>query len=452
MIESKLPALSFGLIQGGEVVHQRGLGFRSIEPRLPATPATLFGLGSVTKVFTALAILQLQERGLLTLEDPLSRYFPVQLSRFEEPVRLWHLLSHASGLPALGLSESKMSDEWFMTGYPVADGDDLMAFLEGASTWAECPPGERWFYLNEGYMLLGLLIEQVSGQGYREYVNEHILAPLGMSRTVWGAEQIAADPDAATPYMLDRAGQHRRGANLISDLPAGGGLVSHVEDMTRFLLMFLKGGVAADGTRLVSQASLDQMARPRVAMPQAREAGVVEGVEALPGPATYFGYGLQVQEEFPGPPILAHGGGVMGGTTYIAFIPEAQVGVVLLSNGHGYPMGQLALIALATLLGKDPEHLPFLRRQRLMRRLLGRYEAFRGTIQAELRPLGEMAELLLHFHHEDRKVPLMPLYLGEERSRFVALSGGRRLTVEVHHTDDGTTLVYERYKFRRCER
>ncbi len=337
-----------------------------------------------------------------------------------------------------------------MTGFPVADGDDLMVFLEGAASWAAFPPGERWFYLNEGYMLLGLLIEKLSGQGYREYVNEHILAPLGMSRTVWGAEEIAADPDAATPYMLDRAGQHRIGANLISDLPAGGGLVSNVPDMSRFLLMFLHGGVAADGTRVVSQESLAQMAQPRVAMPQEREAGVVEGVEALSGPAAFFGCGLQIQEEFAGLQLLAHGGGVMGGTTYIAFSPEAQVGVVLLSNGHGYPMGQLALIALATLLGREPEQLPFLRRQRLMRRLLGRYEAFRGTIQAELRPLGEMAELVLHFHHEDRKVPLMPLYLGEKEARFVALSGGRRLTAEFHHTDDGTTLVYERYKFRRC--
>lgn len=450
MVETKLPGLSFGLIEDGGVVHQRGLGFRAIESRLPTTPATLFGLGSVTKVFTALAIMQLQEQGLLSLDDPLEAHLPARLSRFEEPVRLWHLLSHSSGLPGLGLSETKMSERWFMTGYPVADGDDLMAFLHGAEAWAHCPPGERWFYLNEGYMLLGGLIEKRTGQPYMEYLRDHILHPLGMARTFWNAEHIAADPDAATPYMLDRSGEHFRGANLLSHLPAAGGLVSNVEDMNRFLLMFLNGGVASGGTRIVSEASLSLMMTPKVPMPQEADLSV-DGVEATPGPAAFFGNGLQIQEAFPGARVVAHGGGVMGGTTYIAFIPEQKAGVVVLSNGHGYPMGQIALAALATVLGQEPDQLPVLRRDHLMRRLTGRYEAFRGTIHAEVRGRGELLELCILFHHEDRIVPLIPVSLSESESRFFALTSGRRMTVEFL-SDDGTMdLLYERYKFRRCE-
>ena len=119
MQETHLPGLALSLIQvDGESDH-RVFGFRDIETRRSVTPRTLFGLGSITKVFTALAVFQLCDRGLLDLDDRIDRWLELDLKPYGEPIRVWHLLSHTSGIPALGFSESKMSDEWFMHGIPV---------------------------------------------------------------------------------------------------------------------------------------------------------------------------------------------------------------------------------------------------------------------------------------------------------------------------------------------
>jgi CubicO group peptidase (beta-lactamase class C family) len=456
MIASKLPAVSFALLRDGEVVGCKALGFRDIDRRLPATPATLFGIGSITKVFTALAIMQLQDRRVLHVDDPVSRYVDFHVEPRGELIRIRHFLSHTSGIPALGFSESKMSERWFMTGYPISDEEDLLTFMQGAEDWAHSPPGERWFYLNEGYVLLGSIIEEVSGQHYADYVREHILLPLGMTRSYFDRGQVEGETDVATPYMLDREGRHFVGSNLYGQMPAAGGLVSNTEDMARFAGMFLRHGKSADGMQIISRDGLAAMMETRVQLPQDADETLAGDSEIVSGAVTFhptysghYGYGLQIYRDFLGHHVIGHGGGVMGGTSYLAVIPERQVGVVLLANGHGYPMGQLAMYALSALVGHDPQELPFVRRHHLIERLQGRYESFRGTIQAEVASRGELLELKIKFQHEDRIVPLIPLQLDEREPRFYTLSSGRQLPVEFRCSAETVDLVYERYKFRK---
>lgn len=455
MIDTRLPGVSLALVANGTVVHQSGLGFRHLERRLAVTPQTLFGIGSITKVFTAVAILQLRDRGLLQLDDPVDRYIALPLKPAGQPIGIWHFLSHTSGIPALGFSESKMSDRWFMAGFPIADDEDLLTFMHGAESWVHAPPGERWFYLNEGYVLLGSIIEKVTGQTYVDYVTEHILQPLGMERSYFTREQVEGDPDHATPYLRDRDNTLFVGSNLYSPIPAAGGLVSSVEDMARFALLFLNEGRTTAGAPLISPESLQMMMEPRVRLPHEEEPGFPEaetwaqGDDVPPEYAGYYGYGLQIYPNFYGNDLVGHGGGVMGGTSYLAVVPDRQVGVVLLANGHGYPMGQLAMYALAGLLGQDPEHLPFVRRDRLLNELCGDYESFRSTIRGEVLRKGDILELQIHFHHEDRVVPFIPVELGDHTSQFLAFSGGRRVAAEFVRSETSIDLVYERYKLRK---
>lgn len=455
MIETQLPGLSLALIENGTITHQCGFGFRHLERRLPVTPETLFGIGSVTKVFTALAILQLRDRGLLNLDDAVDRYVDLPLHPAGQPIRIWHFLSHTSGIPALGFSESKMSDRWFMNGFPIADDKDVVTFMHGAESWVHAPPGERWFYLNEGYVLLGSIIEKVTGQTYADYVTEQILQPLGMARSYFTRQQVESEADHAIPYLRDRNGTLFVGSNLYSPIPAAGGLVSNVEDMARFALVFLNQGRTGEGRAIISPESLQMMMEPRVGLPHETEPDFAEAAASSqndgipPDAAGYYGYGLQIYRDFYGHDLVGHGGGVMGGTSYLATIPDCQVGVVLLANGHGYPMGQLAMYALAGLLGQDPERLAFVRRDRLLHALCGSYASFRGTIQAEVLRKGDMLELQIHFHHEDRVVTLIPEELGDRGSRFFTLSGGRRMAVEFARSGASVDLVYERYKFRK---
>lgn len=164
MAETKLPGVSIALIDRGEVVYSRGFGFRDIERGLPATPRTLYGIGSVTKSFTCIALLQLQEQGRLRVDDPVDRYLPLSVRPMGEAVRIHHFMTHSSGIPALAYAEAVIRHSVGATDtfVPIGSYDDMLNFVNGAQAWTYTRPGERWFYLNEGYVLLGAIIEKVS--------------------------------------------------------------------------------------------------------------------------------------------------------------------------------------------------------------------------------------------------------------------------------------------------
>jgi CubicO group peptidase (beta-lactamase class C family) len=346
MIATRLPGLVLLLIENGEVVHRRGLGFADVGRRTPPGSDTLIGIGSITKLFTALAVMQLQERGKLDLDDPVSTHLGHDLRARGEPVRIRHLLSHSSGIPALGFSESKMSRRWSTDGYPVASAADMLTFMSGSDRWDQAAPGERWAYLNEGYVLLGAIIEAAGGGDYRDHIRQALLEPLGMTRSHFDRALVEREPDRVTPYMLDRDNRLFVGSNLYSEIPAAGGLVSTAEDLAKLALMLLNGGRSATGAQVVTAASLETMRQPVVALP------AVE-TDLYPAPAAgrsreLFGLGLYLQEAFLGVDVIGHGGGVMGSTGYLGVIPERGLGVVLQTNGHGYPMRQLARCSTKT--------------------------------------------------------------------------------------------------------
>lgn len=439
MIETRLPGLSMALLHEGDVI-TRNFGFKDLASRTPPSSDTLFGLGSITKVFTAVAIMQLRDKGLLNLDDAVNAYFELDL---EPSIQIKHLLSHSSGLPALGYSESKMSERWWLDGYPVTSLADILTFMQGAKNWAQAQAGERWFYLNEGYILLGGIIEQVSGQAYTSYIHDHILEPLGMQRSFFTREQVEQDPDHATPYLKERDGSFFVGSNLYSTTPAAGGLVSNTNDMLRFARMLLAD---PDVPTLLSQNALELMQTPVVALPQ-KESQFFAPKEAQQN--SFFGLGLQIHQDFLGHTVISHGGGVMGGTTYLALMPERQLAVILLSNAHAYPMRQLALAALATLVGEDFRQLDFVRIDNLLHSLEGSYSSFRDTIQAKVSRRGDSLELALTFKHEDRQVYLHPVSFSEQRSRFSTFSNGHQQMVDFIHHQDKLELIFERYCFRK---
>ncbi|MFN3347188.1 MAG: serine hydrolase domain-containing protein, partial [Candidatus Bipolaricaulaceae bacterium] len=218
MRRTRLPGVSLALVRGDEVVYARGFGFRDLEKKLPATPATAYGIGSITKSFTALAILQLAEEGKLSLDDPVEKFLPLKIRPFGEPIRIWHLLTHTAGVPALAYAEAELRWEQGTGGRPLALAtvEDFLAWLNGAADWVEARPGQRWFYLNEGYILLGGIMEKLSGLAYADYVRKRILGPLGMTSTGFLGEDV---PELATPYVVPAEGQPKPGK--IRPIPIG---------------------------------------------------------------------------------------------------------------------------------------------------------------------------------------------------------------------------------------
>ena len=437
MSKTHLPAISVAAVENGQIIYSKGFGLRNRAYGLAATPNTLYAIGSVTKSFTALSIMQLFNEGKLSLEDPVSEYAPLELKSMGEPVKIWHLLTHSSGIPALAYAEAIIR---YATGaggkwIPMATYDELFAFMQEAEKWALTKPGERWFYLNEGYLLLGYIIEKVSGANYQKYVENNILEPLGMKRTFFGREKLERDPDAAVPYIITKEGEQKESVYVYS-LSADGGLISNVMDLARYIIMYLNRG-EYNGNRILPPHLIEEMEKPRVKLP----------VQIFGGEA--YAYGLMTIPNFLGYKLVGHGGSVLTATAYIGYIPERKIGIALLANGSGYPLSQLGMYGLALMLGEDPEELPFIKLERQLESLTGRYQTYKGTMDAQVVKKGSFLCVIIKDRYMEEVVPLFPENLEGNVKTFYTLQGAGKLKVEFIVNGKDVDLLFERYRLKR---
>ncbi|MDW8026665.1 MAG: serine hydrolase [Armatimonadota bacterium] len=434
MSKTNLPGLSMAIVKDGEVVYARGFGFRDLESGSPMTTQTRVGIGSVTKSFTALSIMMLVEEGKINLDDCVDKFAPISLRPFGEPVRIWHLLTHSSGIPALAYAEAfiryVVGEE--ATWIPIASFDDLKAFMSDAESWATAKPGERFFYLNEGYLLLGRIIEVASGKSYEEFVKERVLKPLGMSRTTFRQEEVASDPDWATPYVIDREGK-RIPSKFPFGISADGGLISTVVDLCNYLRLYIDRG-KWNGEQLVSPESLEQMETPKIPL-----ASPLFGNEG-------YGFGWSIYPDFFGHKLVAHSGSVLVHTAFAGYIPDAKIGVAVLANASGHPLSQIGMTAIAMMLGKEPDLLPFVRHDKLLEKLVGRYETYKGTMKLHVSRKGDALMLETKGRLVESSVPFLPEEIADNYARFYTIQHSRKVTAEFFIEGDKVTLLYERYK------
>ncbi|MEA2090453.1 MAG: serine hydrolase [Thermoproteota archaeon] len=437
MSKTHLPGMSVVIIEDGIVIYSRGFGFRDRTYGFRATPNTLYAIGSITKSFTALSIMQLVNEGKLSLDDPVSKYTPLDLKYRGEPVRVWHLLTHSSGIPALAYAEALIR---YVTGaggkwLPMATYEDLFAFMREAGNYALARPGERWFYLNEGYLVLGYIVEKLSGMDYRNYVKKRILEPLGMNRTFFGKEKLEADSDVATPYIVTKEGEHKKSEYLYS-LSADGGLLSNATDLARYIIMYLNRG-EHNGTTILSPELVAEMEKPRIKRP----------LQVFGGEA--YGYGLGITPDFFGCKLVGHGGSVLVATAYIGYIPERKIGIALLANGSGYPLSQIGMYGLALKLGKNPEELPFIKMDKELNILTGRYETYKGTMEAQVVKKDTFLYIEIKDKYMEMIIPLVPENIQGNVKTFYTLQGGGKLKVEFIVENKNVDLIYERYRLRK---
>lgn len=438
--DTKLPSVTIAVIKGQDVLWSKAFGFKDLERGLAATPDTLYCIGSVTKSFTSLAIMQLAEQGKLTLQDPVDKYLDFKVKPKGEKVRIHHLLSHTSGLPALAYAEAVIrkatgSGEYWL---PVSSIDDLLAFMDQAGEWVENKPGERWFYLNEGYAMLGAIIEKVSGKPYTEYVADHILKPLGMERSLFGADAFAKDDDAAVPYIIADSGQQIPTTYPFGAIQADGGLISSVTEMAKYVSMYLGWGKLGD-VKLLSKKGITEMEKGRIATP----------ATGSPFGERLYGYALGTVPNFLGNTVISHSGSVGSATAFMGFIPEKQLGVVALINGGGYGPDQMGLYALAEALGENPDELPFVKREALLKELSGHYHTYKGTVKVQVQRAGDFLIMTMGDKYNTGRVPYIPVDLNSKEPEFYTLSGGSRLTIKFVKKQGVWTFIHERYALRK---
>src|SRR6266700_2228021 len=337
------PGLAYGIVAGGKLVHAAGLGERHLGGP-PPDAGTVFRIASMTKSFTASAIMALRDDGALKLEDLAEDYVPELrgwplVSADSARVSIRHLLTMTAGFPT--------DDPWGdrQQGLPL---EDFAAFLAKGVSF-NCAPGTRFEYSNLGYAILGRVITAVTGMAYPDYVRHRLLHPLGMTRTGYEAEEFEVPGQQASgPAGVARG--YRRSPGGWSEVafdPAGafapmGGIFSCVRDLTRWVAGFAAAFPpgADDGTHPVRRASRREMQLPQVLTGWA-VAPCFPGDGASSPPATY-GFGLFVDEHPALGRIVSHSGGYPGFGSNMAWHPATGTGVIALGNSTYAAMAPLA--------------------------------------------------------------------------------------------------------------
>ena len=172
-LDEKVASYAVGVMKDGRLVLARGYGFADVENNVPATAETVYRLGSITKQFTSMAIMQLAEAGKLSIDDELTKFLPDYPTQ-EHKVTIHHLLNHTSGIKSY-----TSLPNFFISSRQDRSHQEMLAVIKEKPF--DFAPGEQMQYNNSGYYLLGMVIEKASGQSYADYLAEHIFKPLGMT-------------------------------------------------------------------------------------------------------------------------------------------------------------------------------------------------------------------------------------------------------------------------------
>ncbi len=320
------------VVCGNQISFNQSYGMACLEHQVPHTPQTKFRLGSVTKQFTAAAILQLQDRGLLNVHATLDTYLPTYPNG--DRFTLHQLLTHTTGVPNL----TSFSDyyEWMKLPHRL---DTLIARFQDLPL--EFTPGTQHRYSNSNYVLLTKVIETVSGQPYADYVAIHLFDPIGMTNT--GYEQrLAIVPGLAQGYQITTRG-YQRAEYIDMTTPQGaGGLYSTAADLVRWH-QFLFGNHRQDQA-ILSDYAIAAMTTPHVSL----------GIAAAPNLS--YGYGLVIDQQI-GQQRIGHGGGINGFVSSLLSLPEQAITIVVLSNVESINPEAMSADLAALLLG-EPYELP----------------------------------------------------------------------------------------------
>ncbi len=307
----RTPGLSIAVVHDQDVVWSRGYGWSDLGSRTPASVATLYRIGSVSKLFTATAVLQLRDQGKLALDDPVAKYLPefrvANPFPAAPPVTLRHLLTQTSGLTREGPFP-------YWTTHVFPSRDELLASLGRLELTSR--PGELYKYSNLGVALLGMVVERASGESYADFVRRRIFEPLGMasSSAAPSPEQIRA---RATAYYRKASDGSRRSFAYydMNGMAAAGNIVSTVEDLAKFAALQFRDGPAG-GAQVLAGATLREMQRPQFVYPSF---------------AGGRGLGFAVTRA-DGVTFVSHGGWIGGNRTHLLLVPASKIAVVAACN------------------------------------------------------------------------------------------------------------------------
>ena len=310
------PGAAVLVISDGRVVHQKGYGLADVEKRIPITPRTTFDLASVSKQFTAMAIMILAERGKLALTDPISRFFP-ELPAYASRVTIRHLLTHTGGLPHYTELHRNRPP-----GAPAEPSSRDVVTMLAAVPEPLFAAGDRFEYNNSGYVLLAQIVEKVSGTPFPAFMKANVFDPVGMDRTLVSDRIVAGSPDRAISYDASwrfRWSYRNHDYTPLNRIYGDGNVNTSLEDMAKWER-------ALSTNTLVKPATLAQALEP---------------MTLNDGTRSNYGFGWRLLD-WDGRRVLQHGGAWAGFRTNIVRVPSERLTVVVLSNVVTFKVAEVA--------------------------------------------------------------------------------------------------------------
>ena len=365
-----LPGLAVAITEQGQERFAAGYGECSLSGQDPITPDTPFGVASVTKLVTAISILQLQEQKALSINDPVARYFPDLHIAADTRMQLRHLLNHSSGLPGLSsrfFAVNRQNSGDASGGTELRDSADLVHFINETAGAPLAAPGTLLNYSNESFCLLGGVIEKLCGEPYKQRVKRSVFGPLNMAHTLVAHDASINEPLAAP---LVREGAMLREAG-IWDAPLfypAGGVISSARDLNRLLtgLFHTKNLLSGDSLQVLRQSAV--------------------GVASRPDTSIGYACGLEYQsldgDTLSGNSALHwHTGQRAGISSFVAWVSGPEIAISVLSHITDAPVAGIGFALVAKLLNRTDIVWPQLSdklESRPITRLTGRYRSSEG--------------------------------------------------------------------------
>jgi len=307
----------------GQVIYTKAFGMANLELNVPMQPDMVFRIGSITKQFTAIAILQLMEQGKLSLEDEITKFIPGYPTQ-AYAITIEHLLTHTSGIK----SYTNVPDYIRNVRTDMTPEELVNSFKNLPMEFA---PGTKWNYNNSGYVLLGYIIEKITGKSYAEYLQENFFTPLGMTSTCYGSD---------TKIIKNRAYGYQNG----TDGPANSDYCSMTQPYSAGAIMTTVGDLflwhqALHSGKLVKMKTLEK---------------AITEYKLLDGTGTGYGYGFFLSK-LQGSHTIEHGGGIFGYLSSSVYLPKEDVYVAVFSNSTAKNPEFTALKMAALTIGKPLE-------------------------------------------------------------------------------------------------
>ncbi|MDR3597052.1 serine hydrolase [Clostridium sp.] len=410
MKEWNIPGMAVGIIKDGEIIYSGGLGLRDVNKNLETTEDTLFAIGSASKAFTTLAIGILVDEGKLDLDTPIKQYMPnFELSNkyAEEHLTLRDMLCHRSGLPRhdlLWYNNSSLSRKELV---------EKIKYLEFSKDFRE-----TWQYNNLMYATAGYLIELVSGITWEEFVKIKILEPLGMNNTNFSVEVSKKSTDYSQPYAQKGKDINQINFRKMDSIGPAGSINSNLTDMLKWVNLHLNKGMV-NRKQIISEKTIGELHSPQIPC------------QLIPlkfDELQFSSYGLGwFIEAYRGRKHVNHGGNIDGFCSYTSFLPDDNIGIVILTNLNNPVCAMpIAYYIYDKLLGYD-------------------YTAFYKKLQNEGEKMLKAMESDNEAGRNSKKEELIPSHSLEEYVGIYENPGYGSLKIEIN--DNSLKLTYNNMKF-----